>query len=146
LVTIVLFFAKINIDMEEFCLESFVAEPTLQVFNLLMKPQLVEVANYYKLSITGPSKKGDIKRLLTEYLIDEGLVPEDEDRSPTNVDSNFLELKRLELQECESAREAQLKMKELEIRERVVDSTANERTRSAIKSTSFSWNFRNKIV
>jgi len=106
MLTIFLFFADINVDMEEFCLKSFVAETTLQVLNLLMKPQLVEVANYYKLSITGSSKKGDIKRLLTEYLINEGLVPEDKDRLLTNVDSNFLELKCLELQEHERAREA----------------------------------------
>jgi len=119
--TIVPFFVEINIDMEEFRLKSFVAEPTLRVHNLLTKPQLVEVANYYKLSITGSSKKGNIKRLLTEYLIDEELVPKDKDHSLTNVDSNFLELKHLELQEHESAREAQLKMKELEIRKRVVN-------------------------
>lgn len=89
--------------MEEFRVESFVAEPTLQVFNTLTKHQLTEVANSYKLAITGSMKKGEIKRLLIDYLIDEELVPEDEERSPVTVDSNTLELKRLEFQERESA-------------------------------------------
>ena len=95
-------------NMEEFHVESFVAEPTLQVLNTLMKHQLTEVANSYKLAITGSMKKGEIKRLLVDYLINEELVPEDKEHSPVTVDSNTLELKRLEFQERESAREAQL--------------------------------------
>ena len=106
--------------MEEFRVKSFVAEPTLQVLNTLMKHQLTEVANSYKLAITGSMKKREIKRLLIDYLIDEELVPEDEEHSPVTVDSNTLELKCLEFQERESARKAQLKLKELEIKEKEI--------------------------
>ena len=92
-------FVEIYFNMEEFRIDSFVAEPTLQVLNTLTKHQLTEVANFYKLAVTGSMKKGEIKRLLIDYLIDKELVPEDEGRSPVTVDSNTLELKRLEFQE-----------------------------------------------
>ena len=103
--------------MEEFRLESFVAEPTLRSLSLLKKPQLIEVANHYELSVVGSMKKGDIKRLITTYLIDEELVPEEdiEGQLSSSVDSSSLELKRLEFQEQEKARQAQLKLKEPEI-------------------------------
>ena len=37
--------------MEPFNLEAFVREATLQIINLLKKPQLIEVANHYKLEV-----------------------------------------------------------------------------------------------
>ena len=69
-------------------------------------------------------KKREIKWLITVYLVDEELVPEEdvEEQLPDNV---ALELKRLEFQEKEKAREAELRMKELEIREK---ESENERT------------------
>ena len=106
--------------MEGFRVESFVAEPTLQLLNTMTKHQLTEVANFYKLAITGSMKKGEIKKLLIDYLIDEELVPEDEEHSPVTVNSNTLELKCLEFQERESAREVQLKLKELEVKEKEI--------------------------
>ena len=64
-------------------------------------------------------KKGEIKRLITVYLTDEELVPEEDTVSlPATVDSSTLELKLLEFQEKEKARAAELKMKELELREK----------------------------
>ena len=113
-------FVEIYFNMEEFRIDSFAAEPTLQVLNTLTKHQLTEVANFYKLAVTGSMKKGEVKRLLVDYLIDKELVPEDEERLPVTVDSNTLELKCLDLQEQESAREVQLKLKELEIKEKEI--------------------------
>ena len=96
--------------MEEFHLESFVAEPTLRSLSLLKKPQLIEVANHYELSVVSSMKKGEIKRLITTYLIDEELVPEEdiEGQLSSSVDSSSLELKRLEFQKQEKARELSL--------------------------------------
>ena len=87
--------------MEEFHLESFVAEPTLQSLSLLKKPQLIEVVNYYELLIVSSMKKGEIKKLITVHLIDEELVPEEEIEEPllSSADANLLELKCLEFQE-----------------------------------------------
>ena len=111
--------AKIFKNMEHFSVESFVAEPTLSLLSSLKKPQLIEIANHYELSVTGTMKKGEIKRLITVYLTDEELVPEEDTVSlPATVDSSTLELKRLEFQEKEKARAAELKMKELELREK----------------------------
>ena len=104
----------------KFTVQSFIAEPTLSLLSSLKRPQLTEIASHYKLPITGSMKKGEIKRLITVYLIDEELVPEEdaEEQLPVNVDSSTLELKHLEFQEKEKAREAELKMKELEIQEK----------------------------
>ena len=70
--------AKIFKNMEHFSVESFVAEPTLSLLSSLKKPQLIEIANHYELSVTGTMKKGEIKRLITVYLTDEELVPEED--------------------------------------------------------------------
>ena len=52
-------------------------------------------------------------------MTDVELVPEEDTVSlPAIVDSSMLELKRLEFQEREKARAAELKMKELELREK----------------------------
>jgi len=56
-----------------------------------------------------------------EYLVDEELVPEESiEDVPTLpvVDKNVLELKRLELQDCEQEQESQLKLCKIELREK----------------------------
>ena len=65
-------------------------------------------------------KKGEVKRLLVEFLIDEKIIPEDEENSGVTPlsNENELELRCLELQDKEKEREAQLKLKELELREK----------------------------
>ena len=132
--------------MEQFSVQSFVAEPTLSLLSSLKRPQLTEIASYCELPVTGSVKKGEIKRLITVYLIDEELVPEEdaEEQLPVNVDCSTLELKRLEFQEKEKAREAELKMKELEIREKELSiqlrmkelETPLPRARSPVEPTS----------
>ena len=103
--------------MEEFAVESFSEKPSLLTLNSLKKADLLAIAQHYKLSpITSSQKKGEIKKLIKEYLIDEELVPEDEELSLPST--GLLELKRLEFQEREKERETQLRMKELEIREK----------------------------
>ena len=104
--------------MEPFSIDSFVAKPTLSLLNSLKKSQLTELANYYKLAVSGSLKKGEIKKLITVYLIDEELVPKEDGEGQLPDDFSTLELKRLEFQEREKAREAELKMKELEIWEK----------------------------
>ena len=103
--------------MEEFAVESFTEKPSLLTLDSLKKADLLAIAQHYKLSpITSSQKKGEIKKLIKEYLIDEELVPEDEELSLPST--GLLELKRLEFQEREKERETQLRMKELEIREK----------------------------
>ena len=58
-------------------------------------------------------KKGEIRTLIIEYLVEEEIMSADEIPSTTDA----IELKRLELQDKEKEREAQLKMKEMELRE-----------------------------
>ena len=99
--------------MEPFNLEAFMKEPTLWVVNLLKKSQLIEVANHYELEVNGSKKKGEIKRLLIDHLIDEEIIPEDEVdiTSIQGTDENMLELRRLELQDREKERDSQLRLK-----------------------------------
>jgi len=52
----------------------------------------------------GSLKKGEIKKLIKEYLIDEELVLEEEEEM-SQPSTNLLELKRLEFQEQEKERE-----------------------------------------
>ena len=111
---------KINAEMDPFSVEEFVKEPSLRVINSLKKPQLIEVGTYYKLEVDASMKKGEVKRLLVEFLIDEEIIPEDEENSSVTPlsNENDLELRRLELQDKEKEREDQLKLKELELREK----------------------------
>ena len=84
------------------------------------KPQLIEVVNHYKLEVNGTKKKGEIKRLLIDHLIDEETILEDEVNATSihTTDENTLELWCLELQDREKEQESQLKLKELEIRKK----------------------------
>ena len=83
----------------------------------LKKTDLLAIEQYYKLSlITSSQRKREIKKLIEEHLIDEELVPEDEELPL--LSTGLLELKYLEFQEQEKERESQLRMKELEIREK----------------------------
>ena len=103
--------------MDEFDIEAFIADPTILVLDSLKKADLLAKAQHYKLPTTTTQKKGDVKKLIRQYLIDEELVPEEE--TETIVPSTaMLELKRLEFQEKEKERESQLRLKELEIRDK----------------------------
>ena len=106
--------------MDPFSVKEFVKEPLLRVTNSLKKLQLIEVGTHYKLEVDASMKKGEVKRLLVEFLIDEEILPEDVENSSVTPlsNENELELKRLELQDKEKEREAQLKLKELELREK----------------------------
>ena len=108
--------------MSDFNLERFLSDPSLQQLKSLKKSELQQIATHFKLSFTLSSKKGEIYRLVAQHLVDEELVSEpeeeiEESQSPV-VDSNAVELKRLELEDCEREREANLKLRELELREK----------------------------
>ena len=62
-------------------------------------------------------KKGEVKRLLVEFL---EIIPDDEENSSVTplLNENELELRRLELQDKEKERKAQLKLKALEVLEK----------------------------
>ena len=100
---------------DQFTVESFAEEPSLLVLDSIKKTELLDIAQHYILSSI--MEKGEIKKLIKEYLIDEELVPE-EDEEMSRPSANLLELKRLEFQEREKEREVQLKMKELELHEK----------------------------
>ena len=62
-------------------------------------------------------KKDEMRKTILEYLREEELISDDEGNE-LEVNSNTLELKKLEFQENERARENALRMKELEIKEK----------------------------
>ena len=97
--------------------ESFAEKSSLLTLDSPKKAGLLAIAQHYKLSpITTSQKNGEIKKLIKEYLIDEELVPKDEELLLSST--GLSELKRLEFQEREKKRESQLRMKELEIQEK----------------------------
>jgi len=101
--------------MDPFSVESFVEKPSLKVVCVLKKSQL---AQHFNLELTTTMKKSEVKQLVIDYLVDEELVPDEEleATSDHDVSENTVELKRLELAEKE--RESQLRLKELEPREK----------------------------
>ena len=69
--------------MDELAVESFTEKPSLLTLDSLEKADLLAIAQHYKLSSTaGSQKKGEIRNLIKEYLIDEELVPKEEDELP----------------------------------------------------------------
>ena len=63
--------------MEPFNIKTFVKEPTLTVVKLLKKAELVSVAQHYKLEVGSTMKKGLIKLLVIDYLVEEEIVSEE---------------------------------------------------------------------
>jgi len=57
-----------------FDVESFLASPTLEVFNSLKKAELLLVAQHYKLSVASSMGKGEIKKTVLSYLMEEELL------------------------------------------------------------------------
>ena len=71
--------------MDEFDIELFTGNPTLLVLDSLRKTDLLAIAQHYKLSTNTTQKKGDVKKLIWEYLIDVELVSEEETESPRDL-------------------------------------------------------------
>ena len=94
-------------------MENFYKDPTLEVLNLLKKKELIEVASHYELEVPENASKAHIKKIVLDHLVEEELISEPE-LSDTMRGQHLLELRRLEYQEREREREAQLKMKEIE--------------------------------
>ena len=72
----------------------------------MKKTELVSLATHYKLEVTSSTKKVDVRRILTQYLVDEEIISEEEQESLLD-----LELRKLEFQEREKERENQLHIK-----------------------------------
>ena len=87
-----------------FSVDSFVKSPSLLSLNPLKKAELLSLAQHYKLEATQAMKKGEIRTIIIEYLVEEEIVSEDEIPSTTDA----IELKRLELQDKEKEREMEL--------------------------------------
>jgi len=62
---------------DQFIVKLFAEELSLLVLDSILKIELLTIVQHYKLSsIMGSLKKGEIKKPIKEYLIDEDLVPE----------------------------------------------------------------------
>ena len=98
--------------------DSFVSKPSTSSLKKLKRTELVEVAGYYELTIANLMKKDDTCQVILEHLREEELLSDEESDDGQEASSATLELKRLEFQENEGARENALRMKELEIKEK----------------------------
>ena len=100
-----------------FDVNTFVANPKLSGLTTLKRSELVALANHYELEVLSGMRKGDVRKLVSDYLLDENVVSDDE---VCEDGESAIELRRLELQGREREREAQVRLKELEIREREI--------------------------
>ena len=93
--------------------ESFVFDPSTGGLRKLKHTELLDVASHYKPSCSSTLKMDELHQLILDHLPEEELISYDE-----QVSSATLELKKLEFQENERARENTLHMKELEAKEK----------------------------
>ena len=98
--------------------DSFVSKPSTSSLKKVKCTKLVEAASYYELTVSSLMNKNDICQVILEYLREEELLSDKESDNGQEAGSATLELKRLEFQENERARENTLYMKELEIKEK----------------------------
>ena len=98
-------------------MERFYEEPTLEALNLLKKKELIDAARHYRLEVTEPLSKAELKKLVLDYLVEEELIAET-DVTDELRGQQLLELKHLEFQERERKSENHFKLKELELREK----------------------------
>lgn len=75
---------------------------------------------HFILKVDASMKRGEVKRLLVEFLGDEEIIPKDMENSgiTTLSNKNELKLRHLELQDKERERKTQLKLKEAETHEK----------------------------
>ena len=99
-----------------FNLDTFVAEPRLDKFNGLKKADLLQISLHYKLAVNSSMGKGDIKKLVLNYLVEEEIFPEEDLEHVALSGEQSLELRKLEYLERDKA--LQLKLKELDVREK----------------------------
>ena len=95
----------------------FVSEQSANGLWKLKCTELLEVAAHYKLSCSSSLKKDEIRRVILEHLREEEIIS-DEDGDELEVSRTTIELKKLEFQENERARENTLRIKELEVKEK----------------------------
>ena len=78
-----------------FNLDTFVAEPRLDEFNRLKKANLLLIGQHYKLAVNSSMGKGDIKKLILNYLVEEEIFPEEDLECVALSGEQTLELRKL---------------------------------------------------
>ena len=64
-----------------FSAEGFTEKLSLAILSTLKKTELVSLATHYKLEFASSAKKVDVRRILTQYLVDKEIVSEEEQES-----------------------------------------------------------------
>ena len=91
-----------------FDLENFVTPPSLDVINSLKKANLLVITQHFDLRVSEATTKAQLKKSIIEHLQEELLSDSSgTGETGTMTGEEKLELKQLELQEKERAREAQ---------------------------------------
>ena len=106
-----------------FNVEKFVTTPTVGELNPLKKNELLQLVQHYKLTADASLSKSQVKELILKHLIYEEIIPSVEETEETAQVSSMtgeelLQLRRLEFQEREKERDAQLRLKEFEFEKR----------------------------
>ena len=77
---------------------------------------MTRVAEYYHLTITSGAKKGEILQVILNYLCDEEHISDEEGEEPLTT-----ALRRLELEEKAKEREGELRVKEIQLKEKELE-------------------------
>ena len=86
-----------------FKLENFVAAPSMELFNLAKKTDLLNITYHYALTSAKPSMfKHEIKNTLIKFLVDEEIL------DPSALSSVLITQTDLQLRELEIQRQIQL--------------------------------------
>ena len=80
-----------------FNLNTIVAEPQLVEFNGVKKADLLQIGQHYKLAVNSSMGKGDIKKFILNYLVEEEIFTEDLEHVTLSGEQT-LELRKLEYQ------------------------------------------------
>ena len=97
-----------------FKLENFVAAPSMELFYLAKKTDLLNIADHYALTSVKPSMlKHEIKNILMKFLVDEEIL------DPSALSSVLITQTDLQLRELEIQRQIQLEKLKLEQEERI---------------------------
>ena len=74
-----------------FDVQEFANNPLLATLAALKKSELLSVANYYKVEVSSTIRKAELRKVISQYLVDEEIVSDEEYELATDIELRSLE-------------------------------------------------------
>ena len=99
--------------------DNFLKEVPWEVFDTLTKPKLIQLAQYCEIEFKSSMRKQQIKNLLIDYFVDDGLLEESslDMKKSLHVDSDPIRLKEPEIEQLKVQNVQILEQKRIEAEE-----------------------------